>query len=208
MNVRGLYLLLAFGCTVILVAPVILFAESRDATSGTTEAELSLAASLFRKHEIPLDESLQVVEVLDISTEHVTGTSVLCRQFYKGLPVFSGEIAYHFSTLRKSGGPPQVSLSGSRIDSSKVKIPTTPTISESDAIDLFLGQLELRDDQPRWNRSDPTAILGILNKMGGAGGVEPIWVLAWRVSGSARYPYALFDAQTGELYRFDNGVRY
>lgn len=207
-NARGLYPLLHLGCALILVAPAILAGASPGATSEPTDADFSLAESLLRKHEIPLDESLQVVGVYDSSTEIATVTSVWCSQSYKGLPVFDGEIAYHFRTFRKSGGRTEVSTSGTRIDSSNLKIRTTPTISERDAIDLFLEQSGSRDEQNHSDRSGATAILGILNKMGGVGSVEPIWLLAWRVSGSANYPYALFDAQTGELYRFDDGVRY
>ena len=104
-----------------------------DTKHSVVESDLATAEELFQKNNIDIG-TLAIVEV--VKDKHGI-THIWSKQFYNGLPVFFGDIGYHFDKAGKAqdrsiiDGTKDIFTSGDRV--SDLGISTEPSISASTA---------------------------------------------------------------------------
>lgn len=145
-----------------------------------------------------MDYRLQIIEdagdfqIRDYSTDSY-GSSVKCNQFYNGLPIFSGDVNFIF---RNDGS---ISQMGNTIDSLNISL--SPQIDHHRAAELA--------DEKMNSGSCYAAELGIFDINSGKGGDTSNFKLSWRITdGKSLSKYALVDAQSEAILRYDSGIRF
>lgn len=207
MNKKLILILVAIGLLIIGIigyffpATLIQVTQAHtDINHSVSSADLAVAQELFQKNNIEMG-TLAIYRVY--KDEHGT-MHVSASQFYKGLPVFFGEIGYHFDQSGRAhsniDGEAGIYTSGDRIGD--LGISTEPSISISAAAKRAREKMKLNYFF--------TAELGVLDLNAGASYATPNFVLAWRMKpkDAETYPYAIIDANTGKLLRYDDGIRY
>lgn len=183
---------------------ILLFLCNTNMALSQTISELSLeelkdAELLFQKNNIPLDKTLKIIRYHKDDIGH---TIVLCSQFYKGLPVISGELGFHFDKSGKASNH----ITGTQIMRNvELPIELTPKISEFEALRIYInygnGNPPTSDEEINriWrdyknSENSISIVLGIYNKDRGVSYVKPNYVLVWKVDNT------IIDAQSGKVY--------
>ena len=173
-----------------------------NTTHSVSATDLTTARELFQKNNIEMG-TLAIVEV----TKDERGfTHIWGKQFYNGLPVFFGNIGYHFDQSGRAqdrliiDGSKDIYTSGDRIGD--LGLSTEPSISASTASRKAREKMKANYFF--------SAELGVLNLNAGTSYAKPNFVLVWRVEpkGVDNYPYADIDANSGKLLQYDDGIRY
>jgi len=134
---------------------------------------------------------LQVYEV--IADQYVYG--MRCNVFYKGIKVFSDN--YQIYKSRRDN-----SFSGDSAIVDTMDISLVPSIQFDKAISIAKQDMNF----------DNTCIsyrLGIYDLNAGTSNKAKNYKLIWKIQGNRGigYPYVLLDANSGQVYRKDDGVR-
>ena len=180
--------------------PVQVARINTDTKHRVSTADLAIAKELLRKNKIEVGTLAFVAVVKDeYGITHIWG-----EQFYSGLPVFSGNIGYHFDQSGKAqdrliiDGTKDVLTSGYRIEDLNISI--EPRISASTAARIAREKMK--------SSYFFTAELGVLDLNAGTLNTQPNFVLIWEVKprGADKYPYAHIDANSGKLLRYSDGI--
>ncbi|TSC67069.1 MAG: hypothetical protein CEO19_379 [Parcubacteria group bacterium Gr01-1014_73] len=164
--------------------------------------DLATARELFQRNNIEMG----TLAIVQVTKDRHGITHVGGAQFYNGLPVFSGNITYHFDQSGKTqdrsiiDGTNAILTSGERIGD--LGISTGPSISASTAARKAREKMK--------SNYFFTAELRVLDLNAGTLYAKPNFVLAWRVmpKRADKYPYAEIDANNGSVLRYDDGIRY
>lgn len=133
---------------------------------------------------------LQVFRVID--NKYMIGMH--CNIFYKDLKVFSDQ--YSLFKSKNDGSVDQ--MNGSITDT--IPLDLTPTLSASEAIKTAKQKMNFHNLCISYR-------LGITDINSGRGNVPSDYKLVWKVQGKGGNPYVILDANSGEVYQKDDGVR-
>jgi hypothetical protein len=137
---------------------------------------------------------LQVYKVFNLPDTNGTTYGMHCHVFYKGLKVFSDNYQ-----LWKSRWDNSISGDSTIIDT--INISLTPTIQFEKAISIARQKMDF----------DNTCIsyrLGITDINASISYSPKLYKLVWRINGSKgnEYPWAIIDANSGQIYSYDSGI--
>jgi hypothetical protein len=163
-------------------------------------AELSKAEKLFLQNNIDIG----TLAIVSVSTDRFGKTHIRCDQFYKGIPIFGGDVIYHFEQSGKAmdrsaiDGTQDIYISGNLIED----------ITASEEPKLTMYEAEERV-QTKMNSKSFTAELGFRDLNAGISYKEPNFSLIWKImpADAEKYPYAYIDANSGNILYYDDGIR-
>jgi|SRR3989344_868931 len=193
-------LLAIFIAGYFLPTPIQVTRENTDTNHRVSVTDLATAKELFQKNNIEMG-TLAIVQVTKDrhDTTHVGGA-----QFYNDLPVFFGNITYHFDQSGKAqdrsiiDNTNDIFTSGERVGD--LGILTKPSISISTAARKAREKIKANYFF--------TAELGFWDSIAGTSYGEPNFILVWKVKSKRadEYPYAFVDANSGKLLRYWDGI--
>jgi len=172
-----------------------------DMGAQISSTDLARAKELFQKNNIDISK----VSIVSFSTDQFGKVHIGCRQFYKGLRSFSDSLTYHFDETGKA-------MDRSAIDGTKnIFISGDPigniTLSDKPGITMYQAASKV---STKMKSKSFTAELGVLDLNGGASDKQQNFVLVWKIMPKTAqiFPFALVDAQNGDVLRYDDGIRY
>jgi hypothetical protein len=114
--------------------------------------------------------------------------------FYKGLMAFNED----YYLYKNKSGNSFVIIGRPTLDS--INISLTPTISFKAAIDIAEKSMD-------FTKTCISYRLGILNTNGSISNAPVNHKLVWKIQGDNGWPYVILDANTGQVYSKDDGIR-
>jgi len=176
--------------------------QIRTNTNHTVSAEeLAKVRGLFQKNNIDMG----TLAITDVTVDERRESHIRAEQFYNNLPILlGGQIIYHFHSDGKVydrsiiDGTTGIYTSGERIGNLNISI--EPNISASAAARTAREKMK--------SNYFFTAELGFWDLTAGTSYTKPDFVLVWRIKpkGADQYPYAIINANTGELIRYWDGI--
>jgi len=119
-------------------------------------------------------------------------------QVYKGLPIFLDDVGYGFN----KDGDLVYRADRRLIYNMGKEFSEKPRFSMEDA-----EQKAVDAHSAAFGSQQVTAELGFHNRYVGMSH-DPDYVLVWKITTGGEYPFAIVDADTGEVLCFDDGIRY
>jgi hypothetical protein len=116
-----------------------------------------------------------------------------CHVFYKGLKVFSDQ----YSLFKSKSDNSVFSISNFIVDT--VAFSLTPPLPYTSAIDIATQEMD-------YSNTCISYRLGIFDLNSGKGAATKEYKLVWKIEGENGYPYAVLDANNGEVYRAHDGI--
>ena len=152
--------------------------------------ELSLAQELFENNNV----DFSTLAIRSVGKDRHGNTHIGADQIYKNLRIITNDLIYHFD---ESGVI--TSVSGVVID--EINISTDPNISINEAVNLVKHRMS--------SSYILTGELGFFDLNAGSGNTKVNFTLVWKMKPRlSEYPYAIVDAYSGEILRYDDGIRY
>jgi Zn-dependent metalloprotease len=167
---------------------------------------LEKAKELFEKNNVSLSNFIITrVDVDELGMTHVRGF-----QTYQSLPVFTGDLIYHFTKNGEKRGETDLGIvelqdyssfvSGNVFDP-KLAPSLSPKLSAQEA---FQETRKRSDCQLPFTQAE----LGIFDPNATSGQEGKEYVLVWSLSNGGNGLQSYVDAQSGTIYYCDNGIRY
>lgn len=116
------------------------------------------------------------------------------RVFYKDLMVFNE----NYFLYKNQSGAGVFSIGRPTIDS--INFSLTPTLSFKAAIGIAVKNMD-------FSKTCISYRLGILNINAGISNAPKNYKLVWKIEGDSGWPLVMLDANTGQVYRKDDGIR-
>lgn len=186
-------------CMALLICGLI----TTNIASAITDDDLSRASELLAKNNIKLNDNMKIIGIRNWANAILVDV----EQYYKDIPIHNSYMIYTFeqdgtAEVNREG---VIKCLGNTIDISKINVDIVPFITEDTAIETF-NKYAKSDNKPY---SKPIAMLKIFNIYSGRGDMVPTYKLYWHVMPTAyKSIYILLDALTGEVFFYDNGIRY
>ena len=114
--------------------------------------------------------------------------------FYKGLMAFNED----YYLYKNKSGNSFVIIGRPTLDS--INFSLSPAIEFKSAIDIAQNNLD-------FSKTCISYRLGILNINGGISNAPIDRKLVWKIQGDNGWPYVILDANTGQVYSKDDGIR-
>jgi Zn-dependent metalloprotease len=193
MNKKGLLTGLVISL-VIIIAGIAFYLTLIQKSASQTPAHLIPSAQIARMEALMKQngKSLEGLQAYRFEKDEIGQTHIRFYVYVKGIR--ADETIYHFNadgTLSSITNEFDASLYSNLL--------TTPKITADQAIQIAANKIK---------NSSLIASKEFWNKNIGNPGAKDI-VLAWRVNpNNSSSPYAIIDAETGEIIYFDDGIRY
>jgi len=114
--------------------------------------------------------------------------------FYKGLMAFNED----YYLYKNKSGNSFVIIGRPTLDS--INFSLSPTILSKAAIDIAVKNMD-------YSKTCISYRLGILNVNGGISNAPINRKLVWKIQGDSGWPFVILDANTGQVYSKDDGIR-
>jgi Zn-dependent metalloprotease len=137
---------------------------------------------------VDIIESSGEFQIYNYSTDQY-GSYARCNQYYHGFPIFLGDVNFIFID--------GADIVGDVVDT--INVSTIPKIEYQKAAEIA--------DQLINSKKSYTAELGFFDINGGTGINVQEYKLCWRIAvENGEYLYAIIDAQTGVVLKYDDGI--